>query len=145
MSKTIDFLESTQSSYSKYDLYCKFIEEMELPLSKTDQKRLKVILTQIESENPTEIPSNLIEKLIKISKICLSHENSSKKCFLQSQKIALKTFYTYLQKLAQMKYILFGCSECEKVFKTKEYLRSHIKRRHSDQLIQSLQSSISSN
>jgi Protein of unknown function (DUF629) len=143
MSGLVESLESTAGSLPKFDCYWKLIEELTFPIPSKDIHKIKGVLEIIENQKITDIPPNIIKKLLKLSNFCLESYRKSKKSEIYQNLKKIKRFYEILKKLACMKYILFSCHNCNKVFKTKEYLRNHIKRRHSDELIEKLQSSIS--
>lgn len=134
---------STASSTPKANLLWKLIEEIEYPFNESSVKTMKYILGMMKKEKMSEIPDGLLEKLMKLSRICTSVKEKSNKG-LKNQKKSLQLFYALLKKVASIKYVLYGCFACNKVFKTRDYLQSHIIRRHQGSLVKNLSLSLNS-
>ena len=88
----------------------------------------------------------MVDKILKASKFCLDYyeKTQQKAKDTQYHKNQIKRFYKLLQKVANIKYILFGCHICNKVFRTKQFLENHIQRRHDKLILDSLHSSLNS-
>ncbi|OMJ88968.1 hypothetical protein SteCoe_8979 [Stentor coeruleus] len=108
---------------------------------------MKLVLEMMKREKHSELPDNLMEKLQKLSKIC---ENLQQKSVIEgslssrNSKKILQLFYTLLKNVASIKYVLYGCYACNKAFKTRDYLKNHMIRRHQGLLVKSLSCSLNS-
>lgn len=137
----LNTLESTTSSLAKCEVSFKAIEEIKLPLKAKDIHKLKKVLALIQTEQITDFPLATTEKILEICKNCIDHY--TRLPHPTGYKKNIKLFYSLFQKLSNFKQVLFGCFVCEKVFKTKVFLQSHIQRRHSNYFIASLHDSLS--
>lgn len=138
---------STESSTPRNNPLWKLIEQINYPFTSSSIKTMKLVLEMMKREKHSEFPDNLMEKLQKLSKICENlQQKSAREGSLSSRnsKKVLQLFYTLLKNVASIKYILYGCYACNKVFKTRDYLQSHMVRRHQGLLVKSLSCSLNS-